>query len=257
MATKIETTAAQTTADIAGFTTVQLRKIAASEYGIKGMSSARKSDLLAAIYAAQVKRETAEIADYAREFQQAKIDAEQVEADAKEIERLAALEAEQDAKPAKPAKPVRKSTKCQVCGAKKIDKKTQGRDSTMCTDCYDYAGWENTHTDEAHEEVGADPECPVCEKVAPINPTNVDPTEIENPKAARFAADAVAAGWKVASATVAGEATTLTVLGGAGTWIQICWNGKVFSYDETSHKTDDGKVRKIRNASAARMILAS
>lgn len=34
----------------------------------------------------------------------------------------------------------------------------------VCTKCYDYWGWENTHTDEAHNELNVDPECPVCVK---------------------------------------------------------------------------------------------
>jgi hypothetical protein len=31
----------------------------------------------------------------------------------------------------------------------------------LCDDCYDLAGWKNTHDDEAHEE-HPDPECPLC-----------------------------------------------------------------------------------------------
>lgn len=40
--------------------------------------------------------------------------------------------------------------KCQDCGTRPVDPNTQGRDSTMCTECFDYAGWENTHSDENH-----------------------------------------------------------------------------------------------------------
>lgn len=286
---EIQTSTAAMVAGIAGFTTVALRRIASSEYGIKGMSSARKSDLLAAIHiaaaqreeeaqtshgrheredhefngvtagcpeceakvAADRKRETAEIVDYAKQVAQDKIDAA---ADAKLNEEAEALAAKIDAGNAN-AKPARKSTKCQVCQSAKIDRKTQGRDSTMCEPCYDYAGWENTHSDDNHEEVGADADCPVCAKTSDAQPAT-EVTEIKNPKAARFAADAVAAGWKIASATVSGETTTLTVLGG-GEWIQICWNGTQFDYLATSHKNAKGKVLKVRNASAARKILAA
>ncbi|MFE0642120.1 hypothetical protein ACFW2Y_11010 [Streptomyces sp. NPDC058877] len=31
----------------------------------------------------------------------------------------------------------------------------------LCDDCYELAGWENTHSDEGHEE-GPDPDCPLC-----------------------------------------------------------------------------------------------
>ncbi len=40
----------------------------------------------------------------------------------------------------------------------------------ICISCYDYAGWENTHQDEAHEAPGSlpDPNCPVCAKGSQI-----------------------------------------------------------------------------------------
>lgn len=36
----------------------------------------------------------------------------------------------------------------------------------MCPGCWDFAGWENQHSDEAHSELGADPRCPICKGAA-------------------------------------------------------------------------------------------
>jgi hypothetical protein len=52
---------------------------------------------------------------------------------------------------------------CYVC---KQDKPISewSRDSSgcdLCEPCYDYAGWENSHSDNDHEH-HPDPECPVC-----------------------------------------------------------------------------------------------
>lgn len=54
--------------------------------------------------------------------------------------------------------------RCHDCQTHPIDFSTQGRDSTYCTACYEYAGWENTHTDEDHDPRDADAHtlCPVC-----------------------------------------------------------------------------------------------
>lgn len=41
--------------------------------------------------------------------------------------------------------------KCHDCNRRPIDYSTQGRDSTYCTECFEYAGWENTHNDDGHE----------------------------------------------------------------------------------------------------------
>lgn len=63
-----------------------------------------------------------------------------------------------------------KSKKCEECGIRPIDWSTQGRDSTMCTGDYEYAGWENTHNDNGHDII-TEPtsefqreldDCPVC-----------------------------------------------------------------------------------------------
>lgn len=254
---EIQTVAAATAANLVNFTTVQLRKIVASEYGIKGMSSARKADLLAAIYAAEVER--AKVEEVATE----------IEKGSTPQEALATV----DAKPADVAKRDGKGkvrgTKCQVCGTAKIDKKTQGRDSTMCTDCYDYAGWENSHTDEAHEKNGADADCPVCAHLAtldaeedakPAAKKSGKAKKVENatdasPKALRFAEDARKAGWD-AEVTVSGSLSLTVAVCADGRSIELVWAGSVYAYDLSKFKTvANAKGSKIRNASAARMIL--
>ena len=251
MATKIETT------ELSTMTAVALRKLAGS-LGIKGMSSGRKVDLIAKIEqhrsgivqgdAAQAAAEE-ELREAAREHDAA-------------AERIVA---ELDAKAKRDSKGVIQGTKCQICGTRPVNRKTQGRDSTMCRPCYDYAGWENSHSDEDHEgsDQGLHADCPVC---ATLDPKPIKsakkvstPAPIvngENPKAARFTADAVAAGWKVESITKIGNVTTVIVFRGLEEWIQISWDGTQCVNTGTTHKGTDGKIRKVRNASAARKILA-
>jgi hypothetical protein len=74
----------------------------------------------------------------------------------------AKIQTRTQAKPAKAtsvaksdAKPVKKTSRkmCQVCSKRPVDRKTQGRDSTMCEPCFDYAGWENSHSDEGHGNI--------------------------------------------------------------------------------------------------------
>jgi hypothetical protein len=288
MATKNETAAAATVAGISTFTAVALRKIAAQEYGIKGASKGKKADLLAAIYLAEVERGTIEAlaveiakGSNPREALDEVARANAAEAAEEELLREAAREhdaaaekiaAELAAKPAPVAKPAPKGRKCEVCGVKPINRKTQGRDSTMCTGCYDYASWGNTHSDEDHEGTGGrDADCPVCDhmasldakedaKPAPAKAAKKAPAPVvngENPKAARFAADAKAAGWSVGSVKKVGNVTTVIVNAAGGEWIQISWDGTQCVNTGTTHKGQDGKVRKVRNASAARAILVA
>jgi hypothetical protein len=85
--------------------------------------------------------------------------------------------------------------KCADCGVRPIDRNTQGRDSSMCTECFDYAGWENQHSDEAHENMLAELEwdalaeltsgCPVCHpELDPRNQPVAEP--VAKPKATRL-----------------------------------------------------------------------
>ena len=51
---------------------------------------------------------------------------------------------------------------CRECGKRTRDL-GDGADLQMCLACYDYAGWENTHSDEGHDR-RPDADCPVCAK---------------------------------------------------------------------------------------------
>jgi hypothetical protein len=76
----------------------------------------------------------------------------------------------------------RKATNCLDCGRKLTSSNRAEGDAgiDMCTKCYDYAGWENTHSDWGHDDLDADdPEregCPVCAGEAPINDQKVGHT---------------------------------------------------------------------------------
>lgn len=43
---------------------------------------------------------------------------------------------------------------CIVCNTRPQDR-SNGSDVELCTRCFDYAGWENTHSDDAHDAVAA------------------------------------------------------------------------------------------------------
>lgn len=68
----------------------------------------------------------------------------------------------------------RKPTNCSDCGTK-LTSSTRTPDHTdLCAACYDYAGWENTHDDEGHDDMGNGSvdndirsHCPVCKGEAP------------------------------------------------------------------------------------------
>lgn len=180
-----------------------------------------------------------------------------------------------------------KGQMCAVCGTRRKDNRTQGRDSTMCRPCYDFAGWENTHVDEGHAGIAdgstkvdnmvelAEIEatmkiCPVCAgadpaktkpksrapKKAPTKPNTSKPVDgIDHPKAAKFAGAAKDNGWKVGSFETRKGISTLVVTAAGGEWIEISWEGNRCCNTGTTHKGTDGKVRHVRNASAARQIL--
>ena len=54
--------------------------------------------------------------------------------------------------------------RCRIC--KKLTRSTGRGDNEncqLCVKCFDDCGWENQHSDEAHDEPGrADPTCPIC-----------------------------------------------------------------------------------------------
>lgn len=194
----------------------------------------------------------------------------------------------------KTVKPAYKSTKaptlrvakrCQVCGKRPVDRKTQGRDSTMCEPCFEYAGWENTHSDNGHDSEGygttdADTEaawlaekenCPVCRGNNPANDdvkTKVNGSKpgrkVAKPmavasksfdaKAKAFAAIAKAAGWKARVHEVSKTSFQVTATLGIET-VSMVWDNGAYQYDLSEHKDTNGRKAKIRNASAARKIV--
>lgn len=147
-----------------------------------------------------------------------------------------------------------KGRKCAECGTRLVDRKTQGRDSTMCHPCFEYAGWENQHSDDDHEANGLEADCPVCQEL--ITPAPV--TAEISPKAKRFEADAIAAGWS-ALARVAPDGSGISLVTARaedGRELELRWNGAVCVDGENYLTRPGGKKIKVRNASAARKILA-
>lgn len=227
---------------LTAFKTVELRKLARAEFGIKGMSSARKEQLVPAILAAQ--DTVAEALDKAQE--------EGWTGGMKKA-------APKLAKAVRTEKGVVKGQLCQICGEKKIDRKTQGRDSTMCTGCFEYAGWKNTHTDESHEgteNLALREGCPVCEQMG--LPTSAPVSDGISPKAVRFEQEARKAGWNALARVAAdGSGTSVvTATSQTGETIELHWNGRVYDYDASKFTATGHRAVKVRNASAARKILA-
>lgn len=230
--------------------TVELRKLARAEFGIKGMSSARKEQLVPAILQEQAMRLT--------ETAQANDRIESPELTGPKIEKPVGQVGHAGAKAVRTEKGV-KGNLCQICGEKKIDRKTQGRDSTMCTECFEYAGWENTHSDESHEgteNLALREGCPVCEQMG--LPTSKPVSDGISPKAKRFEADALKAGWSALARVAAdGSGTSVvTATSQTGETIELHWNGRVYDYDASKFTANGHRAVKVRNASAARKILA-
>lgn len=51
---------------------------------------------------------------------------------------------------------------CTDCDTRRVSSNPDVRAMDLCNPCYDYAGWENTHSDEGHAKNGADDTCPIC-----------------------------------------------------------------------------------------------
>lgn len=208
------------TAELNTLTAVQLRKLAA-KHGIKGAAKGRKADLIPAIVA--------------------KIQ--------EELPTLPTEEVKQENKRRATAK------KCEVCQTAKIDRKTQGKDSTMCRDCFDAAGLENEHADGAHEDAPAYG-CPDC-------PTDEPKTEVivlAHPKASKFANAAVAAGWTVhvtSHGLEDGKPSFTVEATRNGERIELEWTaGKYNYYGHGSFHVDAaGKKRYVLNASQGHSYL--
>lgn len=233
-------TAAEITAQLQTITAVDLRKLGAT-MGIKGASKGKKAELVEAIAAIRIA----------------------------EAEALAAKIAAEQAAAAPVAKAPKKGT-CEDCG-RKVGKSGH---PTLCTACFDYAGWENTHSDEGHEldmvEIEGN-DCPVCHPE--LDPrTAVKPGRsragmvivakgTEFHKSATFKEAAEIAGWGVTITVTTGtdesgeeiEKHTAIALKGDDT-ITMVWNGRAYDYPASSAEFA-GKARKVRNLKEALRLI--
>ena len=52
---------------------------------------------------------------------------------------------------------------CEDCGVNHLDPRdSHAASAGLCSDCMSFCEWENTHSDEGHDEDNVDPDCPVC-----------------------------------------------------------------------------------------------
>lgn len=77
----------------------------------------------------------------------------------------------------RPASKGGKTPKCAQCGKRAVNYRTQGKDSTMCRPCFEYAGWENTHNDNDHANRGPIEGCPVCQNMDPAGKREPAPSD--------------------------------------------------------------------------------
>jgi hypothetical protein len=268
---------------------VALRKTAQGK--VPNAKRLRKPELIAALVEWDAKEAKAELRRDGVENRKAFEKAKESASKAKKTKTQTRVQA----KPAKAtsdhesdAKPAKKTSRkmCQVCSKRPVHRKTQGRDSTMCEPCYDYAGWENTHSDNGHEAMDVNAinpsdeekaiiadmaDCPVCQGNDPANDvvktkangskpgrTVSKPMAVESKsfdaKAKAFAAIAKAAGWKAHTHKIsASSAQVIAVLGAES--LSMVWENGAYQYDLSEYKDDKGHKAKIRNASAARKIV--
>lgn len=141
---------------------------------------------------------------------------------------------------------------CAECGQHKIDRKTQGRDSTMCADCFEVAGLENEHADGLHDAAGQPAAgCPECERESAPAASEV------SAKALKFEKIAREAGWSALARNAAdGSGTSFVTAEKDGKKIEMHWLEGVYQYDLSGYVQPGHRSIKIRNASAARKLLA-
>lgn len=161
---------------------------------------------------------------------------------------------------------------CEDCG-RKVGKSGH---PTLCEVCFDYAGWENTHSDANHDGEGngeseSDDECPVCRpELDRRTPKGTGRSRAgmvivakgsEFHKSEIFRVAAVAAGWtvNVLGSVVDGEdgeeiERFVAVAKRGGDEIELAWNGRAYDY-HASGATFNGKGRKVRNLKEALRLL--
>lgn len=164
---------------------------------------------------------------------------------------------------------------CEDCGRKVGN----SGHPTLCTPCFDYAGWENTHGDNAHEGNGAASEaeeiaeCPVCHPELDTRTARktgrsrlgmvivAKGTEIHKSETFRVAAEA--AGWIVtvhaedySDGTDEGATRYYADAHRNGDAVQLAWDGRRYDYPSSSARIA-GKDRKVRNLKEALRLLAA
>ena len=72
---------------------------------------------------------------------------------------------------------IKSTRKCIMCNVRTISKLVSGPD--LCDECYDYEGWENTHSDNDHA-ANPDDNCPVCHPEWDTRNTPVKSTSTRN-----------------------------------------------------------------------------
>jgi hypothetical protein len=160
---------------------------------------------------------------------------------------------------------------CTECG-----RKEDFQASGLCTACREYAEWENSHSDEGHEDdtVLADG-CAVCHpELDPRKPRRegrsragmvivAKGTEIH--KSLLFKREAEAIGWTVEisketyelAADAEGEGTRHYATATRGTdSISLAWDGRAYDYPASSARLA-GKDRKVRNLKEALRLIAA
>lgn len=224
--------------NLPGVSATELRKMA-PQFGLKGMSSARKADIIAAITEVL----NAQIFEAEREAE------------------LAAIEAE-----SKPNPVATKRGFCTECG-----RKEDFRGSGLCEADRTYGEWENNHSDEGHGQEGGNADG------ATPNDCWVCHPELDERKAKRPQAGSSKAGMvvhakgdisaKVAVVREAAEARGLKVLAetlkheyrlvatGDGFELTVTWDGHGRYDYPKSGALVAGKVRKVRNVSEALRLI--
>lgn len=241
-----------TATDLTAKTAVELRKIG-SEAGVKGASKGKKAELLAALLPIQDAQRAVK-----HQEMQAKVAAEQAKA------------------PKRNANGTLKGKCSDGCG-RPITKKVIGPE--LCTECLEYAEWENAHSDEGHGQEngnadGAIPnDCPVCHpELDPRNVVKMGRSRAgmvivakgsEVHKSLLFKREAEAKGWTVEiAATVETvedgeifevEKHTATAIKGDEK-MTLVWNGRAYDYP-ASGAVLRGKVRKVRNLKEALRLI--
>lgn len=120
-----------------------LRSLATHTYGITNVKKYSKAELVILVEQAAAEGSTRTGAET--------VEVTPIEATTEEaIQLLHDAAAKADAaKPARKAKKLRRP--CTECGIREQDTSVIGPE--LCTPCYEYAGWENQHGDDSHEEV--------------------------------------------------------------------------------------------------------